>query len=128
MADGAPPPEEDFNAIPISDRLSHKNWKARVSAYEALVKTFQTTASDSDPAFKPYINNPDTLKKIAENPKLRMLRRRSVSDVREGLRLRVLVEERGRRYERRLGTSLVVLVGWRKNLSDCALVGGSKGW
>ncbi|OSD01602.1 ARM repeat-containing protein [Trametes coccinea BRFM310] len=65
MADGAPPPEEDFNAIPIPDRLAHKNWKARVSAYEALVKIFQTTASDSDPAFKPYINNPDTLKKIA---------------------------------------------------------------
>ncbi|KAI8998718.1 ARM repeat-containing protein [Trametes punicea] len=65
MADGAPPPEEDFNAIPIPDRLVHKNWKARVSAYEALVKIFQTTASDSDPAFKPYINNPDTLKKIA---------------------------------------------------------------
>ena len=65
MADGAPPPEEDFNSIPISERLAHKNWKARVSAYEALVKTFQTTASDSDPAFKPYINNPDTLKKIA---------------------------------------------------------------
>ncbi|CDO70805.1 hypothetical protein BN946_scf184798.g121 [Trametes cinnabarina] len=65
MADGAPPPEEDFNSIPISDRLAHKNWKARVSAYEALVKIFQTTASDSDPAFKPYLNNPDTLKKIA---------------------------------------------------------------
>ncbi|KAI0781028.1 ARM repeat-containing protein [Trametes elegans] len=65
MADGAPPPEEDFNAIPIPDRLAHKNWKARVSAYESLVKIFQTTASDSDPAFKPYLNNPDTLKKIA---------------------------------------------------------------
>lgn len=65
MADGAPPPEEDFNAIPIPDRLAHKNWKARVSAYETLVKTFSTTASDSDPAFKPYVNNPDTLKKIA---------------------------------------------------------------
>ena len=65
MADGAPPQEEDFNAIPIPDRLAHKNWKARVSAYESLVKTFQTTASDSDPTFKPYINNPDTLKKIA---------------------------------------------------------------
>lgn len=64
MADGAPP-EEDFNAIPIADRLAHKNWKARVHAYEALVKTFQTTASDTDPAFKPYINHPDTLKKIA---------------------------------------------------------------
>jgi len=61
--DGTPPQEEDFNSIPISDRLVHKNWKARVSAYEALVKTFQTTASDSDPAFKPYLNNPDLLKK-----------------------------------------------------------------
>lgn len=65
MADGAPPPEEDFNAIPIPDRLAHKNWKARVSAYESLVKIFSTTASDTDPAFRPYVNNPDTLKKIA---------------------------------------------------------------
>ena len=63
--DGEPPQEEDFNSIPIADRLAHKNWKARVSAYEALVKIFQTTASDTDPAFKPYINNPDILKKIA---------------------------------------------------------------
>ncbi|GLB34986.1 putative microtubule associated protein [Lyophyllum shimeji] len=62
--DGPPPQEEDFSALPIQDRLAHKNWKARVSAYESLVKTFQTTASDTDPAFKPYINNPDLLKKI----------------------------------------------------------------
>lgn len=51
--------------MPVSDRLAHKNWKARVSAYETLVKTFQNTASDTDPAFKPYTNNPDLLKKIA---------------------------------------------------------------
>lgn len=63
--DGPPPQEEDFSSIPISERLVHKNWKARVSAYEALIKTFQTTASDTDPAFKPYINHPDLLKKIA---------------------------------------------------------------
>ena len=62
--DGPPPPEEDFSQLPISDRLAHKNWKARVSAYETLIKTFQNTADDSDPAFKPYLNNPDTLKKI----------------------------------------------------------------
>ncbi|KAH9946191.1 ARM repeat-containing protein [Epithele typhae] len=65
MADGAPAPEEDFTTLSIPDRLAHKNWKARVSAYETLVKTFQNTASDTDPAFKPYVNNPDTLKKIA---------------------------------------------------------------
>jgi len=60
--DGPPPQEEDFSQIPIADRLKHKNWKARVSAYEQLVKTFQTTASEVDPAFKPYTSNPDLLK------------------------------------------------------------------
>ncbi len=59
-----PPQEEDFSILSIADRLAHKNWKARVSAYESLIKTFQTTASETDPAFKPYLNNSDTLKKI----------------------------------------------------------------
>ncbi|KAF9053641.1 ARM repeat-containing protein, partial [Hymenopellis radicata] len=63
--DGAPPPEEDFSALSIADRLSNKNWKARVHGYNELVKTFQSTASDSDPAFRPYTSNPDILKKIA---------------------------------------------------------------
>ncbi|KIK59888.1 hypothetical protein GYMLUDRAFT_97590 [Collybiopsis luxurians FD-317 M1] len=63
--DGPSPQEEDFSSMPVADRLAHKNWKARVSAYETLVKTFQNTASDTDPAFKPYTNNPDLLKKIA---------------------------------------------------------------
>ena len=62
--DGQPPQEEDFSILSIEDRLSHKNWKARVSAYETLVKTFQLTASETDPAFRPYISNPDLLKKI----------------------------------------------------------------
>lgn len=63
--DGAPPPEEDFSALPVADRLAHKNWKARVSAYETMIKTFQATASESDPAFRPYVSNGDLLKKIA---------------------------------------------------------------
>lgn len=62
--DGPPPQEEDFSSLSISDRLAHKNWKARVNGYESLIKTFQTTASDSDPAFKPYLSNPDLLKKM----------------------------------------------------------------
>ena len=62
--DGPPPQEEDFSTLPIADRLAHKNWKARLSAYETLIKTFQTTASDTDPAFRPYTSNPETLKKI----------------------------------------------------------------
>ena len=63
--DGPPPQEEDFTSIPIAERLIHKNWKARVNGYESLVKTFENTASDTDPAFKPYINNIDLLKKFA---------------------------------------------------------------
>lgn len=63
--DGPPPVEEDFSALPIADRLAHKNWKARVNAYESLIKTFQNTASDTDPAFRPYLNNTDLVKKFA---------------------------------------------------------------
>ncbi|KAF4614809.1 hypothetical protein D9613_003047 [Agrocybe pediades] len=62
--DGAPPPEEDFSSLSISDRLAHKNWKARVSAYESLTKTFANTPTEDDPAFKPYINNAELLKKF----------------------------------------------------------------
>jgi cytoskeleton-associated protein 5 len=53
-----------FYRSPISERLAHKNWKARVNGYESLIKTFETTASDNDPAFGPYINNSELLKKI----------------------------------------------------------------
>lgn len=62
--DGEPPEEQDFSQLPISERLAHKNWKALVSAYEALVKVFQATSSDNDPAFRPYVSNPDTLRKM----------------------------------------------------------------
>ncbi|KAI6109163.1 microtubule associated protein [Pisolithus croceorrhizus] len=62
--DGPQPQEEDFTSLPISERLAHKNWKARVSAYETLIKAFQASASDNDPVFKPYISSSDLLKKI----------------------------------------------------------------
>ncbi|KIO34814.1 hypothetical protein M407DRAFT_63913 [Tulasnella calospora MUT 4182] len=62
--DGPPPPEEDFSSIPLLDRVSHNNWKARLNAYEALPKTFSLTTSDSDPTFRPYLSDPGLLKKI----------------------------------------------------------------
>ncbi|KAF6765176.1 microtubule associated protein [Ephemerocybe angulata] len=65
--DGPPPPEEDFSTLPIADRLTHKNWKARVNGYESLIKTFSNTASDTDPAFRPYLNNSDLIKKFASD-------------------------------------------------------------
>ncbi|KAF9014138.1 armadillo-type protein, partial [Cyathus striatus] len=62
--DGPPPPEEDFSSLSISERLSHKNWKARLNAYEALINAFQISASSEDPVFKPYTSDPDFLNKI----------------------------------------------------------------
>lgn len=62
--DGPPPPEEDFSAIPLLDRVAHSNWKARLSAYEALPRAFSLTTSDSDPTFRPYLSDPGLLKKI----------------------------------------------------------------
>ncbi|KAL1915281.1 uncharacterized protein VTP21DRAFT_7557 [Calcarisporiella thermophila] len=34
--------QEDFSSLSIIDRLQHKNWKARVSAYQELDKIFRT--------------------------------------------------------------------------------------
>ncbi|KAG0332620.1 Microtubule-associated protein, microtubule dynamics during spindle orientation [Podila horticola] len=53
-------PDENFNAIPLQERLEHKTWKARVSAYEELAKLFRTSVEDSD--FRRFEGS---LKKIA---------------------------------------------------------------
>ncbi|KAF9924030.1 Microtubule-associated protein, microtubule dynamics during spindle orientation [Linnemannia zychae] len=53
-------PEENFSAIPVQERLDHKNWKARVSAYEELAKLFRTSVEESD--FRRFEGS---LKKIA---------------------------------------------------------------
>lgn len=82
----------DFDSLPIEERLSHKVslespsvveivytqsirpnplfnllqvWKARLSAYEALINEFKLSTSEDDPCFRPYISNPDLLKKAA---------------------------------------------------------------
>ncbi|KAI8994916.1 armadillo-type protein [Pilobolus umbonatus] len=48
-------PQEDFSSLSIADRLQHKAWNARVSAYEDLKKLFQSTMEDSD--FNTYESN-----------------------------------------------------------------------
>ncbi|CAO3574849.1 unnamed protein product [Mortierella alpina] len=45
---GGGAPEENFSSIPVQERLDHKNWKARVSAYEELAKLFRTSVEESD--------------------------------------------------------------------------------
>ncbi|KIY50890.1 ARM repeat-containing protein [Fistulina hepatica ATCC 64428] len=57
--------EEDFSSLPIPERLAHKSWKARVSAYESLAKAFAASPSESDPVFAPYKSNGDLVRKIA---------------------------------------------------------------
>lgn len=62
--DGPPPVEEDFSGLPIADRLAHKNWKARVNGYEYLTKAFGASGDESDPIFRPYLQDAGILKKM----------------------------------------------------------------
>lgn len=49
--------------LPIScDPALFQNWKARVSAYEELSKSFAASAYDTDAIFKPYTRNASLLK------------------------------------------------------------------
>ncbi|KAE8268517.1 hypothetical protein A4X09_0g3815 [Tilletia walkeri] len=64
---GAPPAEEDYDKMPIEDRLASKVWKARVSAYASLSSAFARTPSDTDPAFRPYTRDPTLLKGMASD-------------------------------------------------------------
>lgn len=50
--------EEDFSSIPVSDRFAHKVWKVRKGAYEEAAKQFAATPDESDPCFRPFINDP----------------------------------------------------------------------
>ncbi|KAI9315486.1 armadillo-type protein [Dichotomocladium elegans] len=52
--------EEDFKKLPVADRLQHKLWKARVSAYDELASLFRKTVEDSD-----FYTYESYLKKIA---------------------------------------------------------------
>lgn len=61
-AGGAPPPEEDYSKLSIEDRLASKAWKARVSAYEELVRAFEKTPDETDSIFKPFTHNTDTVR------------------------------------------------------------------
>ncbi|KAI9741338.1 MAG: Microtubule-associated protein, microtubule dynamics during spindle orientation [Cirrosporium novae-zelandiae] len=54
--------EEDFSAMPIADRFVHKNWKIRKSGYEDATKEFEKTPDESDPAFKPFLQDPNLWK------------------------------------------------------------------
>ena len=57
--------EEDFSQLPLPDRFAHKNWKVRKEGYEAATKEFEITPNESDPAFRPFIQDPNLWKAAA---------------------------------------------------------------
>ncbi|KAI5955400.1 hypothetical protein KGF57_003726 [Candida theae] len=54
--------EVDYTNLPLEERLDHKVWKARLSAYEELSKQFELSRNDHDPVFTSQ--PPDVFKKI----------------------------------------------------------------
>ncbi|KAL1917720.1 uncharacterized protein VTP21DRAFT_3554 [Calcarisporiella thermophila] len=46
--------EEDFSSLSIPDRIQHKVWKARVSAYDELTKYFRTADPANEREFTQY--------------------------------------------------------------------------
>ncbi|KAJ4371195.1 hypothetical protein N0V83_004411 [Neocucurbitaria cava] len=49
--------EEDFSALPLPDRFTHKNWKVRKEGYEAAAKEFSLAASESDAVVRQFVND-----------------------------------------------------------------------
>lgn len=49
--------EEDYSSLPLTDRWVHKIWKVRKQAYEDATKQFELTASEHDPAFRPFLQD-----------------------------------------------------------------------
>ena len=49
--------QEDFSQLPLPDRFTHKNWKVRKEGYEAAAKEFERTPDESDPIFKPFLQD-----------------------------------------------------------------------
>ncbi|POR39229.1 Spindle pole body component alp14 [Tolypocladium paradoxum] len=50
--------EEDFSSLPLPDRFTHKLWKVRKEAYEEAAKLFSASPDESDPCFRPFVNDP----------------------------------------------------------------------
>ncbi|KAH8701674.1 putative spindle pole body component [Talaromyces proteolyticus] len=50
--------EEDYSSLPLPDRFTHKIWKVRKEGYEDAAKLFEKTPDESDPVFRPFIQDP----------------------------------------------------------------------
>ena len=50
------PEGENFSALSIEDRLEHKSWRARVSAYEQISKEFARADGPKSSIFREYMD------------------------------------------------------------------------
>ncbi|KAH9818609.1 armadillo-type protein [Melampsora americana] len=46
-----PTQDSEWQSLPVQDQLTHKLWKARLSAYETLIKQFELAEGDDDEVF-----------------------------------------------------------------------------
>lgn len=54
--------EVDYTKLPLEEKLDHKVWKARLSAYEDLSNQFESSRNDQDPVFTSQ--SPELFKRI----------------------------------------------------------------
>lgn len=57
--------EQDYSQLPLPERFAHKIWKVRKEGYEAAAKQFELTGDESDPAFRPFLQDPALWKSAA---------------------------------------------------------------
>ncbi|KAI9788351.1 MAG: Microtubule-associated protein, microtubule dynamics during spindle orientation [Peltula sp. TS41687] len=50
--------QTDYSALPLLDRFVHKVWKVRKEAYEEAARRFEAAPSESDPVYKPFLQDP----------------------------------------------------------------------
>ncbi|CDK29271.1 unnamed protein product [Kuraishia capsulata CBS 1993] len=54
----------DYAALPLEERLVHKNWKARKEAYDEIKRSFELSSDENEACFKPFLHNPESFKKF----------------------------------------------------------------
>ncbi|TPX49741.1 hypothetical protein SeLEV6574_g01287 [Synchytrium endobioticum] len=55
------PDADNFNGVPLPEKLVHKSWKARVEGYEELQRLFKTLDPDAETEYRKYT---DVIKRI----------------------------------------------------------------
>ncbi|KAG0145811.1 hypothetical protein CROQUDRAFT_658187 [Cronartium quercuum f. sp. fusiforme G11] len=58
-----PPQDSDWQNLPVPEQLTHKLWKARLSAYETLTKQFELAEGDDDEVFTDWNRDQDWAKR-----------------------------------------------------------------